>query len=714
MNAHVNTAASDDDDTVAAVAAAAPPSPTLTTSRSSSISPSSASLTTSDAHELPGSCLRRGSEHDVLGVDDVSSYALHDRHRRRRHGWGTTHGANSTGRHTHAPHNDYHNDDSCEDYHVRAHGHAGSWARQSNTRTLFAQHGDKAALPESPKQLMAQIIRQRDAMRLMQEDNMRLRAREVEVSALALRLQQHFASTQSQIDRIKAQIHLQLAQPISDADYARIESMEEKDRDLLDTIKLGIHRQLGSMRGSQLSAVRRAAELTDTVATLSEELTDVRQQLSRREAVRQAETEAMQNQRQQCERQGSRVLELEATVRDLESRLRGVHMQQEQFLTAKLTAQMKTEEVVKLGVRLEEVEVESERHRMHAACSEQKLDILKTEFYQMKLDYSQRVMELEAALRASEEKLRTVADVELESELFITHLARSSEGTDGLLLGDCDMVANATSAEEEEEEESGSPSGSCADVRRSRGAQRRRQRGGITEHSPSAGHGALHSLQAWPRSRAMTHALTVTKRCLQLENRLASLQHDVDFKNDQIGRLQCALAGAREALHKVNSPYVLVEKTLTELSEENERLRERVRQETAEKAALTRRLRECQRDLTVLGKHRRELLRMKRALDNMTGARVGSTVKSHEAVNAEDRNADEEESCAANADESTTGEFVPPAGEGGDEPVAPPTRRGAAKESSSRRRRERAESLSSSQLTNASAATALPAINIQS
>lgn len=434
-------------------------------------------------------------------------------------------------------------------------------------------------LPSSPKELLARIERQRDEMRLLQEENVRLKSREVEVSALTLQLKSKLNATQQQVDSLKSQVHLQLANPISEQEYNSIDALPEGKRDLLDTVKLGIFRQLGALRASTQSATKRAADLSTTVAELTQRNNDLQLQLAEAQAMAQSAKEHAVQRDKEKDALTSRVAELEGNLKDLESKVRNAYLDQEHYLTAKLTAQVKTDEVARLSVRLEEAEMDCARYRTSAECSEQKLDILKGEYYELKLKYSQRVLELESCLKASEEKLKTLGDLELESELFIANMAQqSAEGGRGGGGGETLGLIGLSSAE-----------------------------GGTTGN-------AYESWLALPRSRKLAHTLVVTKRCLHLENKVQSLQHDLEFKDKQLTRLQVSLSAARDALNNVNSPYALVEKTLDELTSENERLRDKLSVTTEDNRQLRQQLEQRTADVQVLCRHRKDLLRMRKLL----------------------------------------------------------------------------------------------------
>ncbi|CBH12768.1 hypothetical protein, conserved [Trypanosoma brucei gambiense DAL972] len=438
-------------------------------------------------------------------------------------------------------------------------------------------------LPSSSRELLRRIEQQKDEITVLKEENTRLRAREVEVSALTLRLQQQFSATQLQVDRLKSQIRMELINPVTEDEYRAIEALEESKRDLLDTVKCGIFQQLGSMRASRDTAARRASELATEVARLTDENKELQQRIKETETVLDVERQSFRRQLQEAEQRGSLVTELEGKLRDVETRLKNAYIDQEQFLTAKLNASVKTEDATRLTLRVREAEMDVERYKTAAECSEQKLDILKGEYYELKLKNTQRIMELEACLRAAEEKLKTLSDLELESELFISNLAQQADGQ---------LTFSSMSA--------ASAGG-----------------GVVGDKAAPTSTNALSSYESWlalPRSRKLAHTLTVTKRCLNLENRLTALQHDIEFKDKQLARLQTSLEMAREALNNTNSPFAMVERTVEKLTADNEELHNKVMNLSEENALLRQRLEQRTTDVQVLCNHRKELLRIQRIL----------------------------------------------------------------------------------------------------
>lgn len=461
------------------------------------------------------------------------------------------------------------------------HHHNETHAFQQQSRR-YADENVRAMLhqlPSSPKQVLRRLEQQQHRIRLLENENVALKSREVEVSSLTVYLQERINATQNQVDHIKSQILLQLSNPITEAEYNRIEALAEPQRDLVDVIKLGIYRQLNSLRTSQLAATKRAAELSTTLVQLQQESADLKVRLNEYEAQGDNEKEKSEKRNRQLAAQQARIAELEGLLSSTEAKTKSMLIDQEQYLSAKLTAQVKTDEVARLAVRLEEAEMDVQRYRANAECSEQKLDILKAEYYELKLEYGQRVLKLEAALRASEEKLKTLGDLEMESELFISNLAASTDGAVAF--------------------------------------------GGPAVDGAEAGRGsAYESWLALPRSRKLAHSLVVTKRCLHLENKVSSLESELGFKQSQVARLQVALDAARDALNNINSPYVLVERAMEELTTTNEGLKQKVDLLEHEKKELQGKLQQYSANLRVLTQHRKELLRIKKLLRQL-GMREG-------------------------------------------------------------------------------------------
>lgn len=423
-------------------------------------------------------------------------------------------------------------------------------------------------IPSSPKALLSKLERQNDQNRILQHENLHLKAKEVELSSMAVKLQNYFIATQNQVDRLKHEVHTELSNPVTEEEYQRIEGIPSDKRDLLETIKLGIYRQLGSLRSSYKAATQRAAELSAEVGKLTEENNELKVFRKDLEVLQQNGREESRVKDREIEKCKAVIAELEGNNKSLENKLKAFYHDQEQFLSAKLTAQVKTDEVARMAVRLEEVTMDLATAKTSAECSEQKLDILKSEYYEMKLKYSQRIQELESALKAADEKLKTFGELEMESELFIANLSEHVDGT-GRFVDLHDKTPIATQ---------------------------------------------LESYASLPRSRKLAHTLLVTKRCLHLENKVQLLVREVEFKEQQISKLQASLDGARQALNNINSPYLLLEKTLDQLCEEKDELQKKATFLEKESSLLRSRLKQRNEDIKVLCKHRNELLQMKKLL----------------------------------------------------------------------------------------------------
>lgn len=430
------------------------------------------------------------------------------------------------------------------------------------------------AIPSSPKSLLSKLERQNDHNRILQHENLHLKAKEVELSTMALQLQNYFVATQNQVDRLKYEVHVELSNPVTEDEYKRIESISSDKRDLLETIKLGIYRQLGSLHTSYKVATQRAAELSAEVGKLTEENSELKVFKKELDILQQNERAESRVKDREIEKNMARIAELEGNLTSMESKLKTFYHDQEQFLSAKLTAQVKTDEVTRMAVRLEEVTMDLTAAKTSAECSEQKLDILKSEYYEMKLKYSQRIQELEGAVRTADEKLKSFSELEVESELFIANLSDHVDSTGRLV----DSQENTSVVNQVE------------------------------------GYAAL------PRSRKLAHTLLVTKRCLHLENNVQLLTREKEFKDQQISKLQASLDGARQALNNINSPYLLLEKTLDQLCDEKDELQKRVTFLENESSILRNRLKQRNEDIQVLCKHRNELLQMKKLLQYCKGS----------------------------------------------------------------------------------------------
>ena len=225
-------------------------------------------------------------------------------------------------------------------------------------------------------------------------------------------------------------------------------------------------------------------------------------------------------------------------------------------LSSKLTAVSKTNELQRTQLLLKEAQSEVDFHKTEAQCSEQKLDILKSEYYELKLQHSQRVMELEAALRLAEEKLKVLGDMEMEAEAFLTNIATAVEDN-GLSGG-------------------GSTSGVLAE--------------------------ACGRMLCVPTSRNVHHAVTVTKKCLSLENQLVVSQGEVRQLQLRNKKLESSLEMCRSALNNTNAPFALAERSVEMLSEENEQFRSQLKALRGENTQSTK-VDQLTADVSLLSRH---------------------------------------------------------------------------------------------------------------
>ena len=393
-----------------------------------------------------------------------------------------------------------------------------------------------------------------NALRLLRDDNCRLRNREVEISSLTVKLQKQLVSTQAQIDHLKGTIRLQLANPITEGEYLTIEQKPESQRDLLDTVKVGIYCQLGSLKASRDAAIRKsseiALELESTVAEkkqLSQDIADLRHS---------KDSEIAKLKRAVLEREGQGALALEqaARIKDLESRLAASLQDQESNMSTRVELRSKINDLARMEILLKQAEGDSARFKAQTACAEQKLDILKSEYYELKLQHSQRELQLENALRAAEDKLAMMGDLELEADIFIANIAARDQ-----------------------------PNGEEV------------------------------ALAAIPPSRKMQNAITVTKKCLSLENKLCAANHEISTKDEMITQLQKALELARHTIashgggDSARQAHSIVEDTFNKLLHEKSVLSTQNGNLRKENDLLLRQVEELQADLAVLSKHRNEL-----------------------------------------------------------------------------------------------------------
>jgi chromosome segregation ATPase len=423
----------------------------------------------------------------------------------------------------------------------------------------------KAKLKEAGRQ----IRRLEDERKLLREENDTLRRRDVEMMSLGTQLNHRFQSLQTQVDGIKTTIRTELLQPVSEKEYRELESMAEGDRDLVAAIKLGVYQQLGSMRASRDTAVRRCSEATVEVESLTAKNKSLQQQLIDVQATRDAEQADFRRQLGSFEQRASHVAELNGKILDLESKLKSVYVEQDQLLHAKLTASTKTNELSRTQLMLKESDSEVQRYKSLSECNEQKLDILKSEFYDLRLKYQQRVAQLEGDLRLAEERLKVMSDFELEAEAFMTNMASAIEDS------------------------------------------------GTTSAATAAVSDACGKLMCVPNSRKVHHAVTVTRKCLQLDNQLTLVRSELAKSQDRSTRLEKSLEICRAALNNTNSPFALAEDTINALTKESDQLKAQNGCLRGENGLLQAQVRELVADVDMLSKHRSELLRIRELLRQM-------------------------------------------------------------------------------------------------
>ena len=418
------------------------------------------------------------------------------------------------------------------------------------------------------------IDSQRDELLLLAEERTRLRSREVDISGLTVKVQQQLAETQGQVDRVKSTLRLQLASPITEAEYFRMEQLPEEERDLIVTLKIALFQQLGAIQCSRDAAVKRGAELAEEVQSLTAKTRSLSQEISDLCAVKDIEIQNLRRTVLNLEQRASFSVELNSKVAELESKLRVATSEQEKSMELRVALTQKINELTRVETILRQSEGDVDNYKTQAQCAEQKLEILKSEYYDTRLQYNNRTLELEHALRVAEEKLKMFGDVDLEAEVFMANLA-SQEDSDY---------------------------------------------GGGTDASGKN----WNQIQLVPPSRRMHHALTVTKRCLSLENQMALLKQDCRRNEEVVVKLKSALEMAKCALNKSNSPYFLMDQALTESNQTVTELREQLTNSREENKILHLQLKERTADVEVLSRHRGELVRIRELLSNHPVSILGS------------------------------------------------------------------------------------------
>lgn len=417
------------------------------------------------------------------------------------------------------------------------------------------------------------IKRLTDEVHVTRQECDRLRRREVEMMALSTQLHHRFQSLQLQVDNIKTTVRVQLGTPIGESEYQALEALPESERDLVSSLKIGIYQQLGLLKASRDAALRRASEVAIELDTTTTKYKQAAQELLDSKIIRENDLANFKQQLTSFEARTSQVAELTGKVKDLEAKLQGAYIEQDQLLQSKMIAAAKTNELARTQLLVKELEGEVQRYRSVSECSEQKLDILKSEFYDLRLKYTQRVAELEGQLRLSEERVKAMSDMEAEAEAFMTNIAAAMEdGWSGSIIGDpsSNVVSEA-----------------CA------------------------------KLACVPASRKTHHAVSVTRKCLQLDNQLVVCRSDLKKAEERCERLEKSLQLCRAALNQTHSPFALAESAVEELTKENETLNAHCTSLRQENAMLLSKVKELASDVNVLSKHRSELVRIRELLRQM-------------------------------------------------------------------------------------------------
>lgn len=433
---------------------------------------------------------------------------------------------------------------------------------------LKSAAGAIAAYRDTNVSLQRTVQQLRDENGSLRREVTVLQAREVEMAALGLSLQQQFGQAQHQIDGLKATVRQQLLRPVTEAEFFALEQRPPEELGLVDCIKIGVFQQLGAVQASRDAAVRRGAELALRVGQLEAALAAA--EAGQRDTVAHAAHEAATHKRQieALEGRAGALSAVTSRCEALEQRLRLQHADDEKALELKMMLQAKTNEALRLELALKEAEEAARHAKGDAACAVEKLDILKAEYYEARMHNARSVMELESALRASEEKVAMLHELETEAEVFMANMASADDGGRSVALG--------------------------FDV---------------------------------PASRRLHHTVAVTKRALALENQLRLAQSDTSTAQAKIQRLEASLEMARAALQGAGGPrggggtFGLVEDALASKEAEVDALTERLAASEAANAALHERVQALTVDVSVMARHRAELARLKEVLGGLGGGR---------------------------------------------------------------------------------------------
>ena len=428
----------------------------------------------------------------------------------------------------------------------------------------------RVGLDGKQQELMGAVATLKKENKKLHDEVAALRAREVEMASLAMQLQQQWTQTQNQISNIKLTLHAQLQSPITDEEYFALEQRKESDRDIVDIIKLGIYQHLGELKSSRDAAIRRGCELAEQVGQAEQKVASTEERLKDKTAQFKNEREVLNAQIEELQIKVGSLAIMETKLADAEHRLETVRHDREQLFETKLQLKGKESEAMRLEHIVKELEDKLQAARDDAECAEQKLDVLKGEYYDSKLQYGQRIMDLESQLRNADEKINMLRDLELEAEVFMNNMAGA--------------------------------------------------------HGVAADGSALALPFDVPQSRRLQHSLSVTKRALVLENQLVAIKHELEMANKKNQRLSDSLKMAQSALSDSNSPYALVEDALKSKDDEIQRLNDRITSLDAENASLRDNIAALTSDVSALTSQRRELAHLKAAL--MQGGSMPSITNS--------------------------------------------------------------------------------------
>ena len=432
----------------------------------------------------------------------------------------------------------------------------------------FLETGPSLSVPatNTNKALHRQLQQQRIAMDTQKKENAilerkvaDLKGREQSLAGMAMEGRERWSEQQRQIANLKLTLHQQLQSPITDEEFAVLETKNEEDRDLVDTIKLNVYKQIAVLKKSRDSAVRTGGDLSAQVSSLESKLCSAEDRLRTTKEQHSIEKDTLRAQLDEAELKGNQLSVLQAKYNDAEHRLRTTSNDREQYFTTKMELNAKSNECMRLEIQLKEIEDKFISSTTESQCLTEKLDILKSQFYESQLAHEQRRLDLENQLRVATDQVTTLKDLELEAEVFMSNIAGGEVGTGGNLLLPYDV----------------------------------------------------------PVSRRLQHSVSVTKRALTLENQLVAVKHDLRMNQDQVAKLTSSLAMAKQALSTNGQPYALVEEAMETKDREIDMLKSKLLAVESENSVLHDRCSHLGADVSVLHRQRQELASMKEALRSL-------------------------------------------------------------------------------------------------